>query len=118
MRLFLNNLIIRPSCSDCAFNNKRSLADITIADYWGIDKQFPEFDDDKGVTLVIVNTESGKAIFDSIKNKAEVITTDFAKGAEFNLAVAKSLPLHKKREFFFTNIDNYSIDELVRQCLE
>ena len=118
MRLFLNNIIIRPSCSDCAFNNKRSLADITIADYWGIDKQFPEFDDDKGVTLVIVNTESGKAIFESIKNKAEVITTDFAKGAEFNLAVAKSLPLHKKRGFFFTNIDNYSIDELVKQCLE
>lgn len=118
MRLFLNNITIRSSCSDCAFNNKRSLADITIADYWGIDKQFPEFDDDKGVTLVIVNTESGKAIFESIKNKAEVITTDFAKGSEFNLAVAKSLSLHKKRGFFFTNIDNYSIDELVKQCLE
>lgn len=118
MRLFLNNITIRPSCSDCAFNNKRSLADITIADYWGIDKQFPEFDDDKGVTLVIVNTEAGQAIFESIKNKAEVITTDFAKGAEFNLAVAKSLPLHRKRGFFFTNIDNYSIDELVKQCLE
>lgn len=118
MRLFLNNIIIRPSCSDCAFNNKRSLADITIADYWGIDKQFPEFDDDKGVTLVIVNTEAGQAIFESIKNRAEVITTDFAKGAEYNLAVAKSIPLHRKRGFFFTNMDNYSIDELVKQCLE
>ena len=31
MRLFLNNVSIRPSCADCAFNNKRSLADITIA---------------------------------------------------------------------------------------
>ena len=118
MRLFLNNIIIRPSCGNCAFNNKRSLADITIADYWGIDKQFPEFDDDKGVTLVIVNTETGQTIFDSIRNKAEVITTDFEKGAEFNLAVAKSLPLHRKRGYFFTNIENYSIDELVKQCLE
>lgn len=118
MRLFLNNIIIRPSCANCAFNNKRSLADITIADYWGIDKQFPKFDDDKGVTLVIVNTETGQTIFDSIKNKAEVITTDFEKGAEFNLAVAKSLPLHRKRGFFFTNIENYSIDELVKQCLD
>ena len=95
MRLFLNNLIIRPSCSDCAFNNKRSLADITIADYWGIDKQFPEFDDDKGVTLVIVNTEAGQAVFDNIKNRADIITTDFERGAEFNLAVAKSLPTHR-----------------------
>ena len=118
MRLFLNNLIIRPSCSDCAFNNKRSLADITIADYWGIDKQFPEFDDDKGVTLVIVNTEAGQAVFDNIKNIADIITTDFERGAEFNLAVAKSLPTHRKRGFCFTNLQNYTINELAKLCLE
>ena len=38
MRLFLNNVSTRPSCSDCAFNNKHSLADLTIADYWGVNK--------------------------------------------------------------------------------
>ena len=59
MRLFLNNVSTRPSCSDCAFNNKHSLADLTIADYWGVNKHFPLFDDDKGVTLVLVNTEKG-----------------------------------------------------------
>ncbi len=38
MRLFLNNVSIRLSCAECAFNNKRSLADITIGGYWEIDK--------------------------------------------------------------------------------
>ena len=63
MRLFLNNVSTRPSCSDCAFNNKHSLADLTIADYWGVNKHFPLFDDDKGVTLVLVNTEKGAGLF-------------------------------------------------------
>lgn len=34
--------------------------DITIADYWGIEKVAPEFDDNKGVSLVLVNNEAGK----------------------------------------------------------
>lgn len=118
MRLFLNNIIIRPSCSNCAFNNKKSQADITIADYWGIDKQFPEFDDDKGVTLVIINTDSGTSLFETIKDKATILTTDYEKGAEFNWAVVKSLPLHEKREYFFKNVEKHSIDELVELCLE
>ena len=81
MRLFLNNIIIRPSCGNCAFNNKRSQSDITIADYWGIDKQFPEFDDDKGVTLVIINTDGGTSLLESIKDKATILTTDYEKNS-------------------------------------
>lgn len=118
MRLFLNNVSIRPSCGACAFNNKRSLADITIADYWGIDKQFPDFDDDKGVTLVLVNSKAGAALLAQVKEKAELLTTDFAKGAEYNLAVSKSLPLHPQREFFFKNLDKYTLKEMVAKCLE
>lgn len=117
MRLFLNNISIRPSCGQCAFNNKHSLADITIADYWGVDKQFPDFDDDKGVTLVIVNTAKGAALLECVKPNAEFLTTDFAKGAQYNQAVAKSLPLHPLREFFFANLDKYTLAELAAKLL-
>lgn len=117
MRLFLNNVSIRPSCGDCAFNNKRSLADVTIADYWGIDKQFPEFDDDKGITLVLINTTKGKQLFDSIKDKTTYISTDFKKGAQYNLAVSKSLGLHPKRQYFFDNLENKTLKELEAEIL-
>ena len=117
MRLFLNNVSIRPSCDDCAFNNKRSLADITIADYWGVDKQFPEFDDDKGITLVLINTTKGQQLFDSIKDKTTYISTDFEKGAQYNLAVSKSLGLHPKRQYFFDNLENKTLKELEAEIL-
>lgn len=118
MRLFLNNISIRPSCGSCAFNNKCSLADITIADYWGIDKQFPEFDDDKGVTLVLVNSQTGADLLAAVRAQADLIMTDFAKGAEYNQAVSRSLPLHPQREFFFTNLDMFTLQEMVEKCLE
>lgn len=35
------------------------------------------------------------------REQLELIVTDFAKGAEYNLAVSKSLPLHSQRAFFF-----------------
>ena len=117
MRLFLNNVSIRPSCADCAFNNKRSLADITIADYWGVDKQFPEFDDDKGVTLVLINTVKGQQLFDDVKSAASLISTDFAKGAQYNVAVSKSLGLHPKRQYFFDNLDRKTLKELEQEIL-
>lgn len=118
MRLFLNNVSIRPSCGECAFNNKRSLADITIADYWGVDKQFPEFDDDKGVTLVLVNSKAGADLLEKVKPQTELLLTDFIKGAEYNLAVSRSLPLHPQREFFFAQLDNYTLKEMVEKCLD
>lgn len=118
MRLFLNNVSIRPSCGDCAFNNKRSLADITIADYWGVDKQFPDFDDDKGVTLVLVNSEAGADLLEQVKPQTELLLTDFVKGAEYNQAVSRSLPLHPKREFFFEQLDRYTLKEMVKYCLD
>lgn len=117
MRLFLNNVSIRPSCADCAFNNKRSLADITIADYWGVNKQFPEFDDDKGVTLVLINTAKGQQLFDDVKADTTFISTDFAKGAQYNLAVSKSLGLHPKRQYFFDNLDHKTLKELEQEIL-
>ena len=49
-------------------------SDITIADFWGWEKTDPNINaDDKGVSLVLVNTEKGREIFDVIKDRMTVI---------------------------------------------
>lgn len=68
-RLFFNDLILRPSCYHCSYANLVRPSDITIADYWGIEKVKPEFDDDKGVSLVILNTEHGMRTFENIERR-------------------------------------------------
>lgn len=51
--------ITRPSCSECRFTDIHRASDITIADYWGIEKYAPEWMDTKGVSVILVNNEKG-----------------------------------------------------------
>ena len=66
-KLFYSHWIIRPSCFECKYKCVPRVGDITIADYWGIEKAIPNFNDDKGVSLVLINTEKGQHLFDSVK---------------------------------------------------
>ena len=66
-QMFYSHKILRHSCYNCKFKKIVRISDITIADYWGIDKAIPGFNDNKGVSLVIVNTEKGCKIFDVCK---------------------------------------------------
>ena len=63
---FLRDLYLRPSCHNCQFRNGKCHSDITIADYWGIWNHHPQMDDDKGTSLVLINTKKGLERFDTL----------------------------------------------------
>ena len=65
--IFYQHIVLRPSCHACVFTNFDRVSDITIADFWGIEKCKPDFDDNKGVSLVLINTKKGEAIFENVK---------------------------------------------------
>lgn len=67
--LFYEHNILRPCCFECPYKSVMHPGDITIADYWGIENAAPEFDDNKGVSLVLVNNELGEKVFDSVKER-------------------------------------------------
>lgn len=66
--LFYEHSILRNSCYQCPYKDIVHPGDITIADYWGIDKAAPGFDDNKGVSLVLINNMKGAGIFDLLTN--------------------------------------------------
>lgn len=65
--LFYGHNVLRPCCYECRYKDIMHPGDITIADYWGIEKAAPDFDDNKGVSLVLLNNDKGEAIFEVIK---------------------------------------------------
>ena len=67
--LFYGHMILRPSCYECPYKAVMHPGDITIADYWGIEKAAPEYDDNKGVSLVLINNENGEKVFEQVKNR-------------------------------------------------
>ena len=66
MKGFLKDLYLRPSCHACPARSGKSGSDITLGDFWGVHKHYPEMDDDKGTSLVLIHTAKGQALYDII----------------------------------------------------
>lgn len=75
MNLFYKGLINRPSCSKCQFTKTNRCSDITIGDYWKINKTAPTFEDRLGVSLLIANSIKGKDWFKKIVDDVNYIET-------------------------------------------
>lgn len=73
--LFFEHSILRPCCHQCPYKDVFHPGDITIADYWGIDKAVPGFNDNKGVSLCLLNGEKGKLLFEQVKEQLEYTET-------------------------------------------
>ena len=91
--LFLRDYILRDSCYKCNYANMNRVSDITLGDFWGIEKLDEQFDDKKGVSLVIINSEKGKEIFNKIKEKFILLeVTDKEKCMQHNLKRPVDVP--------------------------
>lgn len=96
------NLFIRPSCGECVYKGQDRLSDITVGDFWGIDKSF---DDDGGTSMVQINTNKGKMYFDELKNNInahECSLEDISKG---NIMFNGSVKINPSSDAFFESLD-------------
>ena len=74
--LFYKHIMLRHSCGACHFTNITRPSDITLADFWGWEKVDTKFNsDDKGVSLVLINSPKGKEIFNAVIEDLNVVET-------------------------------------------
>ena len=64
MNLYYSNNITRNSCYECKYTSYERVSDMTISDYWGLEGFAKDFEDALGVSMVMVNTERGRALLD------------------------------------------------------
>lgn len=114
MKGFLRNIFLRPSCYACAFKTLQRQADITLADFWGIQDVLPDLDDDKGISFVWIHSEKGKKLFDLISNQIVCEEVSFEEAIRFNSAAIKSCSPFAKREQFFKEIKERDFEQTLR----
>lgn len=126
----------RDSCFECPFSNvEHRLSDLTIGDFWGIEKNYPSFDDDLGISLCIIHNKKGMKFFDGIKNKYHIIETEKDKSLQENLIKPTDRPenieqfwkeynekgydyvLKKYTPYGFKNSIIYSIKKLIKKII-
>jgi coenzyme F420-reducing hydrogenase beta subunit len=101
MQGFLKNIYLRPSCYHCNFKTLTRQSDITLADFWGIENILPSFDDDKGTSLILVNSNKGKEIFLAAADKMKYEKVDIDQAIVYNSSAIKSVAYNPKRDQFF-----------------
>lgn len=111
------NIVSRPSCYSCQFKGFPRMSDITIADFWGVEKYayLKDIDDNAGTSAVMCNSSKGLTFYKQLKNITSLETT-----------IEKILPgnpalLHEQkmpmmnRDAFFRDLDRKAIEEVVPQ---
>ena len=104
---FMHAMTYRESCYECKFSKVPRQGDITLADYWGVRNFFPNIDATKGVSLVLVNTEMGRDVWDGLKQSCFCMESNIEDGAQYNGNLVKRSVRPNVREDIYKQIDKY-----------
>ena len=116
-RAFYSHMCIRPSCYSCPYKQLAHPGDITIGDCWGIEKTAPEFYDADGVSLALINTPKGQALFDQVKENIEFMPCQTDSVMQDPLR--QNFPLPEKRSVFWSDFRTYSFKTIAKKyCIE
>ena len=69
--IFYSHVALRNSCFGCKFCTVNRVSDITMADFWGLQKSHPLFYDSEGVSFILTNTKKGQELLESSKDVLE-----------------------------------------------
>lgn len=72
LSIFGSEMASRPSCHKCPFTNLNRAGDITLADFWDDKKTRPDIYSSEGSSLLIVNSDKGEFLFNSVKNSMTI----------------------------------------------
>ena len=115
MQMFLKDVCLRQSCYNCLAKGIYRVSDVTIADFWGIQSEHPDFDDDKGTSFVIVHNPKVIALFSDV---CKIKKIDLNSGLRHNPAMVKSCIKPKARETFFKDLQVMSFEKMIKKYVE
>ncbi|TCL70751.1 coenzyme F420-reducing hydrogenase beta subunit [Hydrogenispora ethanolica] len=114
--LFYSHFCIRPTCYYCPYKGEHRPSDISLADFWGIDKVIPSFNDDNGVSLVLINNEKGQLYFNLVNNQIEYVKTELAYCIQPPLVENFNIP--NQRERFWEDYRKKGFDYVLKKYIK
>lgn len=108
------NNFARPCCYDCGFKGLPRYGDITLADFWGINKIIPEMDDDCGTSLVLLNSDKGMVYFYAVAESSLIVRDSHLNAAlPGNVALFNSMKRRSGRDEFYRDLNILTFDKLI-----
>lgn len=116
---FLNGMFLRESCYDCPFSSLDRVSDITLGDFWGYEKIDSNLKNTNGLSLLLVNTEKGNKIIESLGKESIVINklsnSSLILSNNENLFRPTNRP--KLRDLIFVELNKYGFEYIAKKYL-
>ena len=110
--------ITRPSCSCCRFTDAQRASDVTIADYWGIEKYRPDWFDSLGVSLVMVNSPQGAALLKQCREELLFEERPAAESLQEQQRLSRPGALPPERERFWEDFRQFGLAYVLKNYVQ
>lgn len=104
---FCNDYISRDCCHECKYTSVSRQGDITLGDFWGYVSEKRKFrNKEKGISLVLLNTDKGKRLFEQIKDDYICLKKDLSEATSGNKCLSAPYPKNKNADNFWADYFN------------
>lgn len=101
---YLQNSVSRICCYSCKYSSVKRVSDITIGDYWNIEKVMPEINSKNGYSVCLINTIRGNKFFDNVKDKLYYYETTLEDAVKGNGNLSSPCPMPSDRKDIYYRI--------------
>ena len=102
LRAFLSAYNYNEACYECPYARLERTGDLTLADFWGLGKSIPfGGDPSKGCSLILVNTEKGRNLLHSVKDRLFLEERTVEEARQGNGQLRNPAPRQPMRDTFY-----------------
>ena len=114
---FGKHLSLRDSCFHCKYRTEMRESDITIADFWGISKYYPDVKTSQGVSAVILSSEKGRELFENLVSDDQIEYIKVSRDSIWKdrKTVFENFEIPSERNRFLEDVDKLNPRDLVKK---
>ena len=95
--MFMKRVIYQKACYNCAYAGSERVGDITLGDFWGLDKEIEKQTDIRGINLLFINTAAGEKLIETVKSDIMLMSRPIEEAISGNDTLRA--PTQKPREY-------------------
>lgn len=111
---FMYGITSRMSCYECPFAKIPRQGDITLADYWGVQKYFPNLDISRGVSLILANNNKGISFLDKLKTELIFEESNINDASKENRNLTTNTSMPEIRNTIFKKIQDEGYEKVAK----
>lgn len=111
---FIQATTLREVCYNCKYTNLSREGDITLGDFWGVEKEYPKLYDKNGISLVLINTEKGRKIIEALRESLYIYPINYKRIEKYSDTLKHSCDRKIERDYIYKDIDSKIISNILK----